>query len=215
MTLTVGALRQGVAVGLAVAGLGLASWAVVGQHAMQPQPQPQPPDASVERGPALVTEPITRLRAVAPRRHPAAGSPRRVRIPSMGIDVPVVGIDVVDGTLTPPDDPQVLGWWRHGAVPGALRGSALVTGHTVSAGGGALDDLEQVALDADVHVGTARGLIRYRVTKVDVYRKASLARDAGRVFSQTSPGRLVLITCEDWNGHEYLSNVVVYAEAHP
>ena len=34
---------------------------------------------------------------------------------------------------------------------------------------------------------------------------------ATRLFSQRVPGRLVLITCEDWNGVEYLSNVVVTA----
>ena len=45
-----------------------------------------------------------------------------------------------------------------------------------------------------------------------VYRKSTLARDAQRVFSQTVPGRLVLITCEGWNGAGYDSNAVVLAE---
>ena len=31
------------------------------------------------------------------------------------------------------------------------------------------------------------------------------------MFSQDVPGRLVLITCEDWDGSRYLSNVVVTA----
>jgi hypothetical protein len=31
------------------------------------------------------------------------------------------------------------------------------------------------------------------------------------VFDQGVPGRLVLITCEDWNGSVYLSNEVVIA----
>ncbi|HET6693116.1 MAG TPA: class F sortase [Pedococcus sp.] len=211
MTLTTGAVRRGLAAVLAVAGVGLASWAVADQ---QSPPQPSA-DRVVERGPALGTEPITRIKAVPPRRHPAAAPPQRVRVPSMGIDVPVVGIDVVGGVLTPPSDPQVLGWWREGAVPGALRGSALVTGHTVSVGGGALDDLEDVRLDAAVQVRTARGVIDYRATKVDIYRKASLAKEAQQVFSQTSRGRLVLITCEDWDGVRYNSNVVVYAEPVP
>ena len=39
-----------------------------------------------------------------------------------------------------------------------------------------------------------------------------LAQDAQRVFSQTGPGRLVLITCEDWNGSGYDSNAIVFAE---
>src|SRR5687768_10949675 len=112
MTLTTGALRRGLAAVLVVAGVGLASWAVADQPADLPRTPP-------ERAPALVTEPLTRIKAFPPRRHPAAGVPTRVLVPSMGIDVPVVGIDVVDGVLTPPSDPQVLGWWRRGAVPGA------------------------------------------------------------------------------------------------
>ena len=62
---------------------------------------------------------------------------------------------------------------------------------------------------------TEKGLIGYRVTKVRIYRKATLAKDAQEVFSQTGPGGLVLITCEDWDGTKYLSNVVVYAEPQP
>jgi hypothetical protein len=49
------------------------------------------------------------------------------------------------------------------------------------------------------------------VRRVAVYAKGSLARQAERLFSQDVPGRLVLITCEDWDGSRYLSNVVVTA----
>ena len=62
-----------------------------------------------------------------------------------------------------------------------------------------------------LRVRTEKGLIGYRVTKVRIYRKATLAKDAQEVFSQTGPGRLVLITCYDWNGVEYESNTVVTA----
>ena len=44
-----------------------------------------------------------------------------------------------------------------------------------------------------------------------VFSKGTLAKDADRVFSQSSPQRLVIITCEDWDGVQYLSNVVVTA----
>lgn len=114
-------------------------------------------------------------------------------------------------TLVPPRDPQVLGWWADGAEPGASTGSALVTGHTVHAGGGALDDLERLRRGDLVVVRTQRGTIRYDVRRVHVYRKGALAARAEHVFSQHVPGRLVLITCEGWNGERYLSNVVVTA----
>jgi LPXTG-site transpeptidase (sortase) family protein len=142
----------------------------------------------------------------------AEGVPERLLVPRLGVDAPVVGIDAPGGVLLPPDDPQMLGWWRAGARPGAGRGSALITGHTVSSGGGAFDDLETLVAGDRVRVRTAAGVVDYEVTGVSIYRKATLARDAARVFSQSVPGRLVLITCEDWNGSAYLSNAVVFAE---
>jgi sortase (surface protein transpeptidase) len=85
----------------------------------------------------------------------------------------------------------------------------------VSSGGGAFDDLETLRAGDRVVIGTTGGTIAYEVTGVTIYRKASLARHASRVFSQTVPGRLVLITCEDWNGSTYLSNAVVIAQPVP
>jgi LPXTG-site transpeptidase (sortase) family protein len=166
--------------------------------------------------PPYPTEPPVQLDPVPKRKatawaHPARGVPQRIVVPELRIDHPVVGIDAPGGVLRPPDDPQVLGWWRPGARPGERRGSALVTGHTVSSGGGAFDDLETLQPGDRVVIRTTRGRIDYRVTGVTVYGKAGLARHAARVFSQTVPGRLVLITCEDWNGTEYLSNAVVTA----
>jgi LPXTG-site transpeptidase (sortase) family protein len=160
----------------------------------------------------FVVEPGVSIRAARPKPHAAAGRPNRLVVPKLGIDAPVIDIGVVDGTLLPPSDPQTLGWWSDGAAPGALRGGALITGHTVHTGGGAFDDLETLEAGDRVRVRTVTGVIPYVVRGVTVYRKATLARDAERVFSQTVPGRLVLITCEDWNGSGYDSNAIVFAE---
>jgi len=139
------------------------------------------------------------------------GAPRRLVVPVLGIDAPVVPIEAPGGVLTPPEDPQLLGWWAAGAKPGARQGSALVTGHTVHSGGGAMDDLEQLDQGDRVWMRTDRSRIGYDVRSVAVLGKGELAEQAPRLFSQRVPGRLVLITCEDWNGVEYLSNVVVTA----
>ena len=147
--------------------------------------------------------------AVPARRVP--GAPRRVLIPRLEVDAPVQPVKAPGGTLVPPGDPQRLGWWAAGARPGDRTGSALVTGHTVHTGGGALDDLETLRRGDRVTVRTDRGRIRYAVRRVAVFGKGSLARQAERLFSQGVPGRLVLITCEDWDGSRYLSNVVVTA----
>jgi len=128
------------------------------------------------------------------------------------VSAPVVGIAAEQGSLTPPSNPQKLGWWSDGAQPGARLGSAVITGHTVHTGGGAFDNLNQLQPGDAVGVTTSRGQLSYRVTSVTTYRKQTLAKNAARVFDQTVPGRLVLITCEDWNGKVYLSNTVVIAQ---
>nr|WP_179665617.1 class F sortase [Nocardioides panaciterrulae] len=150
----------------------------------------------------------------APEAAPAAwvpGAPRRVVIPALHVDAPVLPIKAPGGILVPPSDPQELGWWAGGARPGAARGTALVTGHTVHTGGGALDDLETLRRGDRVLVRTDRGRIHYVVKRVAVYSKGAVAKHARRLFSQRVRGRLVLVTCEDWNGERYLSNVVVVA----
>jgi hypothetical protein len=160
--------------------------------------------------PAYVVGPSVRMepRAAA---HPATGRPLHLRVPDLGVSVPVVDISLTEGVLVPPADPQVLGWWASGAEPGALRGTALVTGHTVSTGGGALDDLHLLARGDRVFVVTEKGRIRYEVATVVRYSKRALAEAADRVFSQEVPGRLVLVTCTDFDGHEYLGNTLVFA----
>lgn len=133
-------------------------------------------------------------------------------MPQLGVSARVLSISARKGSLTPPADARTVGWWSAGAQPGAKRGSAVITGHTVHNGGGAFDDLDQLGKGATVVVTTTRGQLRYRVTGVTTYRKKSLAAHAQEVFDQNVPGRLVLITCEDWNGEIYLSNVVVVAQ---
>ena len=115
-----------------------------------------------------------------------------------------------------PGDPlrlqiPTLGWWADGARPGEARGSALVTGHTVSTGGGALDDLEELGEGDAIRVSSARTRTVYSVESVRVLAKGDLAVRAEQLFDQDVAGRLVVVTCEDWDGEEYLSNVVVTA----
>lgn len=139
------------------------------------------------------------------------GSPRRLVIPTLGVDSEVVPITAPGGVLTPPDDAQQVGWWSPGAEPGAATGSALVTGHTLSRGGAALQDLESLEPGDRMSVRTANGRIAYRVADVRIFSKGTVAAEAAELFSQTSPGRLVVVTCEDYDGSVYLSNVVVTA----
>jgi LPXTG-site transpeptidase (sortase) family protein len=139
------------------------------------------------------------------------GAPRRLTVPALGVDAPVVAVRTDGDVLVPPRDAQTLGWWSEGAEPGARRGSALVTGHTVHAGEGALDQLETLEVGDAIAVTTRRGEVDYRVSDVEVFGKGAVTQQADRLFSQEVPGRLVVVTCEDWDGERYLSNVVVTA----
>ena len=116
------------------------------------------------------------------------GAPQRLQVPALDLDAPVVPVGAPGGVLTPPADPQTLGWWADGAAPGARLGSALVTGHTVNAGGGAMDDLE-VLQDGDrVWMSTEQGRIEYAVRTVVVLGKGELAQRAETIFDQRRAG---------------------------
>ncbi len=191
--------------GLALVAVGLVVWL---------SPSPEPASSNVPG--ATPTAGSTPGTPASPTAEPILedwepGAPRRVLIPELGVDAPVVPVGAPNDTLVPPSDPQQLGWWADGARPGADRGSALVAGHTVHTGGGALDDLETLEPGDRVVVRTDRGRVVYEVAAVRVFSKGRVAGHAERLFSQEVPGRLVLVTCEDWDGTRYLSNVVVTA----
>lgn len=139
-------------------------------------------------------------------------APLRLRFGALGIDATVVPIRAAGRVLTPPADPSRLGWWRGGARPGAASGTLLVTGHTVHAGEGVLDHLGQAVVGDRVAVSGHGRRVAYRVTRVLVLTKAQLARRAPGLFAVNGPHRLVLVTCESWDGAGYDGNVVVVAE---
>ncbi len=140
------------------------------------------------------------------------GDPRRMVIPRLGVDATVVSKAADGGTFVAPDDAQVLGWWADGARPGDRRGSALVAGHTLHGGRGALHDLEKLAVGDRISVATGARVVRYRVRSVVVLTKRQVAARAARLFSQDVPGRLVVVTCEMWNGRRFVGNAVVTAD---
>lgn len=165
------------------------------------------PTAASTKGTTATAESKTK-----PAGRPRSGTPVRVSVPRLGVSARVLGIRARGGALIPPSNPRLVGWWSEGARPGAAKGSAIITGHTVHNGGGAFDDLEQLRAGDAVTVTTGKGKISYSVVAVAVYRKGALAKQAARLFDQGVPGRLVLVTCEDWNGSRYLSNAVVIAK---
>ena len=203
-----------VAVVVALAALAAVLAGVLGGGEGEPRAAaPGTPSSSAPASPGVDTTEEATFARMRP------GYPDRLVVPALDVDAPVVAVEAPDRTLTPPADPQVLGWWVGGARPGSPTGSALIAGHTVHTGGGALDDLETLEEGDEVLV---RSRLRrdgedveretsYVVRSVEVFRKGTIAARAEQLFSQEVEGRLVLLTCEDWDGTRYLSNVVVTA----
>jgi sortase (surface protein transpeptidase) len=151
----------------------------------------------------------------------SVGPPVRVVVPSLDIDAEVVPIELGrDRVLLPPDDGSKVGWWKRSAEPGATTGQSLLTGHSLRQGDGAMDNLGDAKRGATVQIhGAGKGdeksgkIASYRVQKVFVYSRKQVADHAEDLFDQDfHPRRLVLVTCTDWDGKVYQSNIILLAQ---
>lgn len=146
-----------------------------------------------------------------PLPHPEQGV--RLLVPSVGIDAPIVPIQMSGNTLTPPDDASLVGWWTGSAKPGSKTGQTLITGHTVHTGGGQMDHLGAISPGGIIEIVTPDGNLWYRETQVVVYSKDQVSQHAQQLFGQNrTKNRLVLVTCTGWTGSYYTSNVIVFAD---
>lgn len=135
-------------------------------------------------------------------------------VPSIGVDAPVRNLTMSPaGVLDPPADVEEVGRWDRSARAGQREGQTLITGHTVREGDGVLDDLGKVSKGDDIVVRDRGKLVRYRTTKVMTLSRAEIADRAEALFGQDrGNGRLVLVTCTDWENGDYESNIVVLAK---
>ncbi len=208
-----------VLVGLALAGLSAITWHDGSASIADAKPDPKIGAAQKHLpgrpGPSPhMAKKHHRADSSKPQRQPRLlhTPPQRLVLPSIGVGAAVSPIGT-DGSLilTPPSDYTTVGWWAAGARPGDGYGTTIITGHTVHTGGGALDNLAAVHVGDRVTLQRSRQNLRYTITSVRTYRKGLLASKAGRVFDQTGPERLAIVTCADYNGQIYLSNTVVIA----
>ncbi|MEU2674433.1 class F sortase [Streptomyces sp. NPDC007164] len=154
-----------------------------------------------------------------PPHDPIEGAvPKRVEIPSIGIEAPVVarGLDK-DGAIEPPsfDTPQTVGWYGDGTEPGA-KGPALLVGHVDTETRPAVFyGLSAARPGAKVDITRADGTVaEFTVDDVQVFTRARF--DADKAYGPRKDGRaeLRLITCGgtfDRKTHSYDANVVVSA----
>ncbi len=144
---------------------------------------------------------------------PMTTRPTRLVIPSVHLDAPVVGVDVVGGALAVPDDVHTLGWWSGGPSPGAVSGTSVLDGHVDSArqGLGALAVVGHLNLGDIMIVDSEQGEHRYVIVAQRTYHKDALPSD---IFATTGHSRLALITCGgpfNSAARQYDDNIVTYA----
>ena len=148
---------------------------------------------------------------------PVAVRPAALRIASIGVDTPLVGLGLnADETVEVPQDAEVAGWYDLGPLPGD-DGSAVILGHVDSVAGPAVFyRLSQLVAGDRVEVRLSDGSVaEFRVDRVATYDNEEFP--AQQVYAG-SPGRatLNLVTCGgvyDATRGGYQSNVVVFAES--
>ncbi|MFJ5291744.1 class F sortase [Streptomyces sp. NPDC088348] len=154
-----------------------------------------------------------------PAHDPLAGvRPRRVQIPSVGINAPIVprGLDA-HGAVDPPpfEAPDEVGWFGGGVRPGAV-GAALLVGHVdTNTRKAVFYGLSAVRPGEKVRVTGSDGSVsEYTIDDVQVFQRSHF--NAKKVYGERVHGRaeLRLITCGgsfDRTTRAYSANVVVSA----
>ncbi|MER7731900.1 class F sortase [Streptomyces erythrochromogenes] len=142
-------------------------------------------------------------------------SVQRIRIPTIGVDAPVmtVGLDA-EGWIDapPPQDRNLAGWYLNGISPGQ-RGSAVIVGHVDNAQGPAVFyGLGSVKPGNQIEVERYDGRTAvFEVYGVEVFSKEAFP--GARVYGDTGHAELRVITCGGGysKARGYDGNVVVFA----
>ena len=148
------------------------------------------------------------------RRIDRVGRPRRLSIPTIGVDSRLELLDRnADGSVEVPLEWQVAGWFAEGPAPGE-RGPAVILGHVDSRTGPAVFyHLRELQPGDSILIKQAQGRVtKFLVNRVEQFDKDRFPTQA--VYFPTLKPVLRLITCGgDFNqssGH-YRDNVIVFA----
>jgi len=204
--------RRGSVLGAAtgVLAVGMVVTAIVGLTLPHTRQTGGPPTLDLAGHPVQVDGP-----APAPSASATPSGVGRFAAPSVGLDVPLGALSVVDDVVEPPGFTSAY-WVRNlGVAPAdAAHGTVFVAMHSLRGGGvgpgNALIDVAagrpRIATGAAITVDD----VRYRVTRTETVGKGDIHADA-EVWANT-PGRLVVITClQRADGERSVSNVVVEA----
>ncbi|MEV6165270.1 class F sortase [Streptomyces sp. NPDC052052] len=142
--------------------------------------------------------------------------PTRLQIPSLAVNAPFTPLSLgPTGQLNapPPNDKNLVGWFKGGATPGEL-GTAIVAGHVDTTTGPAVFlQLRFLKPGSTVDITRADGSVAtFRVDSVETFKKSEFPDK--RVYADTSSAQLRLITCGGPYNRavkEYEDNVVAFA----
>jgi sortase (surface protein transpeptidase) len=141
-------------------------------------------------------------------------APVAVRIPSIGVNAPVMAIGLHAGAIAAPADGHLVGWWDGSPPPGSV-GPAVLAGHVDSAHSRAVFyGLRSVRPGAAVFIERSDGsTVRFTIDAIREYPSNNLPRET--LFGSTSRPSLRLITCGDyrWITGHFQADVVVFAHA--
>lgn len=188
----------------------------------EPAPAPAAPPAATA---AAVPGPPGSPAAAAPKpavapaptaRPMQRAKPTRLRIPQIGVDAPFTELTLDQaGSLNapPPDDRNLVGWYRDGVSPGE-RGAAVLAGHVDTRTGPAVFLLLSLLVPGNrIEVDRADGTVAvFAVDSVQTFRKDAFPDQ--QVYGRTPDAQLRLITCGgtyDKKRKDYLDNVVAFA----
>ncbi|MEV7191260.1 class F sortase [Streptomyces sp. NPDC093510] len=162
---------------------------------------PEPPAASHDRGPGPGPLPPS--------------PPDRVRIPSIGVDTPLMGLGLTrQGSLDvpPPERKNLAGWYEAGTTPGE-RGTAIVAGHVDNKEGPAVFyELGALRKGRTIEVRRRDGTVAvFTVDANEVYDAEDFPDE--KVYGAAARPELRVITCGGKYSKQtgYQGNVVVFA----
>lgn len=140
-------------------------------------------------------------------------APTAVRVDAIALEAPVIPVGVDETLQLDVPDATTVGWYRHGAIPGAPGASVLAAHVDYGGAPGAFFNLSQLQPGDQVKVVLDDGsILPYEVISVSQYDKTELPSE--ELFRKDGEPVLQLITCGgtfDPERQSYQANVVVTA----
>ncbi len=188
--------------------------APLGASEPAPAPASEAPTAAAAAAAAPIAGPVTGAPTPRVAARPPAPPVVRVRIPSLGVDAPILqmGVDAA-GAMEIPQSSSTVAWYGFTALPGTA-GNAVMAGHVTWGGARAVFNQLQALRPGDaIEVQTGEGGVRYAVQRTYLVRpeEADIAHIIG---PREGPQTLTLITCGgefDSSAREYDHRVIVFA----